>query len=190
MILSILIPTLYKRAEILFILIDNIERQIKECNAVGLVEILPKLDGGEIPTGTKRNQLVLEAVGKYVVHVDDDDDLPGYYIRESLEALKMDPDALAINGYITHNGMALKRWFISKDLNYCAIRDASGVETYHRYNNHLSATRRSIALQIKYPDIWIGEDYSYALALHNAGLIKTEVMIEKPMYHYKFNSLK
>lgn len=177
---------MYKRAEMFADLKANLERQIEECGAIGQVEILPKLDGGETPTGTKRNQLVLEAIGDYVVHVDDDDELPGYYIRESLEALKMNPDAVAINGYMTHNGGIKKMWFISKDLDYCALRDASGIEVYHRYNNHLSATRRAIALQIKYPDIWVGEDYQYALALHNAGLIKTEVGIEKPMYHYKF----
>lgn len=186
MILSILIPTLYKRTEMFVELYSKLNRQIEECGVVGLVQILPKLDGGEKPTGTKRNELVLEAEGEYVVHVDDDDDLPAYYLKEILKALESKPDAVAINGIITTNGRDEKRWFISKDLEYCAVRDEQGRESYHRYNNHLSPTLRSIAIQIPYPDIYIGEDHQYAMALHESGLIKTESKIDRPLYHYKF----
>jgi hypothetical protein len=39
-------------------------------------------------------------------------------------------------------------------------------------------------------DIRIGEDYAWATAIHNAGLIKSEVKIEKELYHYQFRTNK
>lgn len=190
MILSILIPSMFKRAGVLSTMLRNLDHQITSCGAEDKVEVLCKVDNGENSTGKKRNELVMDAKGEWVSFADDDDYLYDGYVSEILKALESNPDVIGLNGFITTNGANMKRWFISKDLNYCAMVDASGLECYHRFNNHLSPVRRSIALQIKYPDVYIGEDYAYACALKESGLIKTEVVIDKPLYLYKFISNK
>lgn len=186
MILSILIPSMYKRTGMLGTMMRNLETQIEGINAQNKVEILCSIDDGEKTTGQKRNELVDQAKGKYVAHVDDDDYVYEYYVSEILRCAEYDCDVMAINGFITTNGANMKQWFISKDLNYCAIRDASGMEIYHRYPNHLAPTKREIAIQVKYPNLTVGEDYAFATELRDRGLIKTEVTIDKPMYLYKF----
>lgn len=186
MILSILIPTMYKRAGMLASMLREIYQQIEEGGFSEIVEVLVKADEGEVSTGKKRNDLLHEAKGEWVVFVDDDDEISPLYLSEILKALETNPDAVGINGTITSNGANEKRWFISKDHGYCAAKDEEGREIYMRYNNHLSPTRRSIAIQVGYPDVYIGEDYAYANSLHLLALVKTEVKIDRPLYKYKF----
>lgn len=188
--LSILIPTTNDRAEVLERLLYSLNNQIFSCRAVNLVEILIECDNREMPTGTKRNILLDRAQGKYVVSIDSDDEVYPYYIGEVLKAASEDKDCMGINGIMTTNGTNLKKWYISKDYDYIASIDTEGNEIYLRYPNHITPIRASIAKQFRFPDVYQGEDYAFATAIHNSGLIKTESVIEKPLYHYKFNSHK
>lgn len=191
MILSILIPSLNERAGLLASMMRHLEDQIESCGAVGQVEILSLIDNREKTTGAKRNELVQMAKGKYLVHVDDDDMIPRWYIEELLKAAQSDADCFSISGVITTDGGDEKVWHISKDLGYWAKFDSNGREYYERYPNHITPMKREIAVQIKYPDQTVGEDFAFATALKNSGLIKTEYRIDRfPMYHYKFSRKK
>lgn len=188
--LSILIPTTHQRAHLLAVLRTELEYQIKLNNADGDVEILTEVDNpGESPTGTKRNKLLHAATGEYVCHIDDDDEISFDYIKEVLEAIAQSPDVVGFKGWMTTDGANRVDWRISKDLPYCAAIE-NGVEVYLRFPNHLSPILRKIAIQVGFPDLVMGEDYWYAETLHNLGLIKTEVYIDKFLYHYKFASQK
>ena|ERR1700744_5011654 len=191
MILSILIPTIYKRAGELSLLLRELYRQVEVLQANDKVEILVMpdhgSDAGGKTTGEKRNELMSIATGKYCIGHDDDDWPPSYYIEELLKAAESDADCFAMSGIITTNGKDEKSWFISKDLDYKALYDENGREVYHRYSNHITCIKTDIARQIKFPAKTIGEDYEWATALKNSGLLKTEFNIERfPMYHYKF----
>lgn len=186
--LSILIPSLNERADMLAVLLRKLEQQIESCEAKDKVEICVSIDDKERTTGSKRNELMSLAKGEYLIGHDDDDDPPSWYIEELLIACKSGADCFAISGVITTDGKDEKRWFISKDLDYKAIVDSDGRGAYHRYTNHITAVRRDIALQIKFPDQVFGEDYQWATDLKNSGLLKTEYKIDRfPMYHYKFS---
>ena len=54
----------------------------------------------------------------------------------------------------------------------------------------LERMKREIAIQVQFPDKYIQEDYEWATEIHNRGLIKTEHKIDKPMYHYKYKTIK
>mgnify|MGYP003403329002 CR=1 FL=1 len=186
MILSILICGITERELIRKTLIENIAYQILMLNASDKVEVNLIVDNkGCKPTGTKRNELIDNAKGKWVIFVDDDDDVPHYFIEELLKATESDADCFATNGIITTNGANQKQWFISINNPYCASW-VDGKEVYLRYPNHLTCMKREIAKQVKFPDVFVGEDYAFATELHNRGLLKTEYVIEKPMYNYKF----
>jgi GT2 family glycosyltransferase len=182
MILSILICSLHKRSGMMRGLVDELYRQI---NGNKNVEILTFIDGGEISTGNKRNALVNMAQGLYVVHVDDDDEVASDYVSSILEAAKQDKDAIVFNGIITTDGGNAKKWYISKDLPYKSeIRQWR--EVFLRYPNHIVPVKRSIAIQVPFENCYRGEDYAYATQLHKRGLIKTETLIDKELYIYKF----
>jgi hypothetical protein len=58
---------------------------------------------------------------------------------------------------------------------------------YYRTINHLCPVKRELALQVKFPrGINNGEDADYSNRLRP--LLKTEVYINKDMYHYDFNT--
>jgi hypothetical protein len=186
---------MYKRAGMLAALLRSLSIQIEECKAEDKVEVLTNVDHGEsaggLTTGQKRNDLVTQAKGKYIVHVDDDDAVPPYYIEELLKAAESDADCFSISGIITTDGKEEKVWHISKDNNYAAKFDAQGKEYYERYPNHITPMKRSIASMIKFPHQSIGEDYIFATILHKEGLLKTEYRIDRfPMYYYKFVRFK
>jgi hypothetical protein len=188
MILSILIPSTYDRAEMLKTLLQELYKQINECMASDEVEVLTLIDDKKMPTGTKRNLLLQKCTGKYSVFIDSDDWVYEYYIKEILSAVQSDCDALGINGIITTNGGDLKQWFIAKDNPYRAAI-INGKEVYLRYPNHITIIRTSISKQFMFPDVWSGEDYHWCTQIHQSGLIKTETIIEKPMYHYRYSTL-
>lgn len=147
------------------------------------VEILVN-DGPEC-TGHKRNQLLQQAQGVYTVFIDDDDEVSLSYIPEILKAAAQGCDAIAIQGYMTTNGTKHISWRISKDYPYVAVFE-DGKEVYLRFNNHISPIKREIAVQFKFPEISNGEDYAWAKAIHDSGIIKTEAKTEGEIYHYKF----
>ena len=82
--------------------------------------------------------------------------------------------------------MKVEWWFI-----VCKTRKYWDKEFINRRNHIAHCTiRREIAMAFPFMDIRSGEDYAWATAIHNAGLIKTEVKIEKELYHYQFKTNK
>jgi glycosyltransferase involved in cell wall biosynthesis len=188
MILSILIPTVPQRTNLFLELHSEINKQLELSNYFGLVEVIsddaPK---GTKTTGQKRNDLLNAAQGEYVWFIDDDDMIMPNAIYNIITALEQKPDALAINGIMTTNGRDKKEWYISKNLEYTADW-SKGYEIYLRPTNHITPTKRDIARLIKFEDKSNFEDYAYCMELKKLGLIKTEVEIEEPVYHYRYST--
>ena len=182
MTLSILICTLPNRIGYLSQLLQVLTPQYVSTNEV---EVLTESDNGSMTTGHKRNLLLKRSTGKYVVFIDVDDMVAPTYVKDILNAAESNPDAIVFNGIMTTNGRDERKWYISKDYGYEAKNGA-----YYRYPNHIVPIRREIAMAFPFMDIRIGEDYAWATAIHNAGLIKTEVKIEKELYHYQFRTNK
>lgn len=187
--LSILIPTLGKRKMLLDVLLDNLHSQIRVLDTLD-VEIVIELDNGQLTTGAKRNLLLKKANGKYIVFVDDDDFLAGNYIMEILNACATNCDCIGFSGWMTTDNRKHCKWHISKDFDYKTIIEADGSETYLRPTNHIAPVKREIAIQIMFPDKTFGEDYIYCMGLKKSGLLKTETIIEKSLYHYRFSTFK
>ena len=188
MILSILIPTVPQRVNTFWELNLEINRQIYLYNANQKVEIVSDAAPvGTKTTGKKRNDLLNAAKGEYVWFIDDDDMIYPDSIKLILDALENKPDALAINGIITTNGTDKKQWFISKDFEY--IADFSrGYEVYLRPTNHITPIKKEIAKKITFEDKSNFEDYAYCMELKRLKLIKTEIEIKQPIYHYRYQN--
>lgn len=149
------------------------------------VEVITDDRGRHVPTGTKRNDLYNRAQGKYVVSVDVDDWISPDYVSEFLKATESDPDVITLEGWYTENGRNRVDWVIKLGEKYEA-RHENGKYMFFRFPNHLAAIRKSIATQVRFPDVWQGEDYAFALALKERNLLKTSVHIQKQLYHYAY----
>ncbi len=185
MILSILICTLEERKE----RFEELRKHLYNSYVGSDVELLYLSDNREITTGAKRNDLLKDAKGEYCVFIDDDDWVPDYYIWELMKATRSGADCFAINGTMTTNGANERKWFIALGNPYIADW-STGEEIYLRPPNHICCMKTAIAREIGFKDITIGEDYDFCMRLQQSGLLKTQHVIEKPMYHYQYNDRK
>ena len=180
MLISILICSLTSRR-------DKLEALIKELlyqrNDNEQIEILTNVDNKQKSTGRKRQELLMQAKGEYIIFIDDDDWIESYYIEELLKAAESDADCFAINGWITTNGRNKMQWFLSK-YNDNVTKFKNGTPYYLRKTNHITGVKRELALKAGFPDKSNAEDKYYSDRV--APLCKTEYKIEKPMYQYKF----
>jgi len=174
MILSILVCSLGARHHLLSQLVQELRKQ-----ATLEVEILVNTDDGQKPIGTKRNELLRRARGKYVAFVDDDDLVSSDYVRKILSAAQSDPDCCGMEGIITLDGGNPRRFIHSTRYDHWFEKDG----VYYRPPNHLSPVKRQIALQVGFPEISFAEDRMYSLKL--LPLIESEAFIEGPIYYYR-----
>lgn len=178
---SICIPTVPSRKEKL----NKLLQKIDETTPVRYrhrIEILVNEDNMIKTVGTKRNELVQQAKGKYISFVDDDDLVSDTYISKICEKLNKEIyDGIAFWGlyYINDNPVMI---FNHAQKNNGHFKDKLGRQ--HRPLNHLNPVRTEIAKQIMYPDKNLNEDSDYCDRLLQSGLIKTEYSFEEIMYHY------
>ena len=185
--LSILIPTLAARAAMLGELMQRLEYQIRQLGPVPEVEVVLFEDNKENPVGFKRNKLLQDAKGDFVVFVDDDDELSDDYIFQIYTAILDHPkvDAIGLRGIITVNGGNPRQVIYSmhNQGNY----ESDGI--YYRPPCHLTPIRRTIAQRFRFPDGKnFGEDTDYATEILNSKAVKSEFFIDKVLYHYRYNA--
>lgn len=182
--LSILICTMPERQEMFDGLMWHLEQQIKMLPSWYRNKVSVHYNEKDHIVGRKRNMLLKEAKGDFVVFIDDDDIVADDYIQSILEAISLDPtvDCIGIDGIITTNGADKKNWSISKD--YMSWFEKDGV--YYRTPNHISPVKREIALKAMFPEIAFGEDYQYSMGI--LPYLRKETKIKKQIYHYDYRS--
>lgn len=185
MTLSILTATLPDRAQYLKRLSSLITPQVEGKPVEWLIDPRPR----NVPTGTKRNDLIRQSSGAWVCFVDDDDNISPTYVSDILQALQSNPDVVTFEGTYTENGRNKVEWVIKLGEKYEA-RHEKGKYMFFRYPNHLAVIRKSIALSVKFKPIWQGEDFQWATEIKDRDLLKTAVHIPKQLYHYEFRTNK
>lgn len=195
--LSILIATLPERSHLFTRMINMLNVGTRPD-----VEVIADGRGREIPTGQKRNDLISQCTGTHFVFVDDDDFVLNDYTNELANAIQSDPDVVTFNGYMTTNGSGHVDWIIRLGEKYEARQDADGITRYYRFPNHLCAFKKSKVHYIKFPNIWQQEDFEWARIVNDAKQVngiwhsgvntvcKSEVHIDKQLYHYDFKTRK
>lgn len=178
--LSILIPTLPNRIDCYYKLIKKLNHQIILNNYQNIIQIISFLDTKEFTVGKKRNFLLNNAVGNYVVFIDDDDDISEDYLTQIIEATQSNADCITFLGeYITP--------MEKKDFNISIIHKSNyeNTEYYFRLPNHICPIKKEIALSSMFTDKNFGEDSDYSEKVNK--LIKNEYHIAKKLYFYIFN---
>jgi len=183
--LSILICTLPER-------IPQFNNIIRLLNVGTREDVEVIADGRDrfVSTGQKRNDLIAQSTGTHFCFVDDDDEVMNDYTNELAKAIQSDPDVVTFKGRMTTNGGSNVDWVIRLGEKYEARQDADGITRYYRFPNHLCVFKKERVFHVKFPHTWHGEDYEWAKAIHDRGLLKTEVHIDKQLYHYQFSTRK
>lgn len=179
MILSILIPTLQQEYKFLRRLMKVLQPQIDKYP--GMVEVLLDDRGKSVTTGEKRNYLIKQSCGEYVVFIDTDDLVPEYYVSEIIKAAENNTDCITFRGYMTTKGRNREPFVLRMGEKY----EKRG-NTYYRWPNHIVPIKRAIASAVVFPNKTYGEDYEWSKLINDLKLIKTETFIDKDMYHYDY----
>lgn len=183
--LSILIPTVHNRRNtFLPRILEQVYSQYDKLSTEEQkeVEILVLMDNKTIMLGDKRNLMVEQAQGEYVVFVDDDDRISNDYIKSILEATKENTDVITFLVEVSLNGGESKTCHYSKDY----AKDYNDENNYYRLPNHICAVKKSIAETVLFPSVLYGEDSGYSKKLKP--LLNTEIKINKVLYSYDFNT--
>src|SRR5690242_9576511 len=135
--LSICICTLPKRIDSFAKLTYELRSQLMLAGETKWdIEVVCNDTDKSMTVGKKRNALVQEATGSYVCFIDDDDEIASTYVKDILEALESNPDAVGFGGYMTTDGRHRKSFEISMRHGY------EDRDKYYRYINHLSPVKR------------------------------------------------
>ena len=183
--LSILIPTIETRRTQCELLMQFLISQYENMGLIlgSDIEILVARDNKEISIGAKRQLLLEMAKGEYIVFIDDDDWVSDDYIRQIYRRLiVLKPDTIGFN--IECSGTKGKTAQVSNTYDDWAD-NVNGFD-YVRTPYQKSPIKREIALQIGYKDMRFAEDYDYSKRLKQSGLIKSEVLIHKTLYFYRY----
>lgn len=180
--LSILICTLESRKIFFDQLMSNLKSQLDTIEDSHLIEVLVDDSSELITTGQKRNNLINQAQGLFVVFIDDDDEVSDDYCESILSCIKNndDVDCIGISGVISYNGKHHKKWKISKEFD----RNVDYYNYLARQTNHISPVRREIAIKVSFPTLTYGEDLVYSTGIQQ--FLNKEAIIDKELYHYKF----
>lgn len=179
--LSCLVPTIPdRRGEYLPRMLDMLEKQAGNLP----VEILSFYDNRRRSVGEKRNSLLREARGKFVVYLDDDDRVADDYIATLLGVIHDNPDADVIVYDQLCSGHGPQPYICKYGIDYKYTKYAvNGVWTGKPA--HTMPWRRELVRHVAYQDSNYGEDTDWVKRA--VPLVKKQVRIDRVMYYYDFN---
>jgi hypothetical protein len=192
--LSVLVATLVRREERFLELAGNLAKQAEDAPAP--VEIVALQNAGEHPLAIYREALLRDARGKYLCFVDDDDEVPPWYMEDICWALAPGPDVVAFEQYGT--GTGCPRTFFGlqyRGAPYEPVLMQDGGMAYLRAYSHMQPIRTEIAQQASFLDSGqiartTGEDYLFAAKVIPVLIERgsREARIPKVMYSYLWMS--
>jgi hypothetical protein len=181
---SILIPTIPGREASLLRLLESIREKVARVAPDLRIDICIDFDNRESSIGTKRNQLLQKACGKYMSFIDDDDDITDAYIEDLVATMRGNFPTMRLCGTIGPNLFVHSTSVGLKD--YMAVGDI-----FQRPPNHLNPMFTDIAKFIQFKNATYGEDLDWTLSLCKAGFLTTEYRpqdLTRPHYIYNLRT--
>lgn len=160
--------------------LQNMLRQLEPQAKDKPVEILSIIDNRTMSIGRKRQYLNEIAHGKYVAHVDDDDEVAADYVDCLLERIREDKyDCINFVCMVYYNDDPPKPCLYSKDFGHQTLPNM-----ILRRPNSRCCYKREIALRHRYSDFPYAEDDDWGIRA--SADITLESNIDKPLYFYRF----
>lgn len=136
----------------------------------GGVELLVFYDDGEVSSGAKCQRMLEASRGRFVVWLDEDDEIAPDYVAQVLKAIRENP-------YADYIGYRFER----------SIDDGPVTPWMVPMPLHITPVRRDLAMRAGFPDRTAGEDNEYSTALRGLGAIQG-AMINSTLYTYRFRT--
>lgn len=182
--ISILIPSIPSRLDKLTALIGKIEAQ-----AHPQVEVLVYLDNKKRALGFKRNNLMDQAQGKFLCHIDDDDSVSERFVELLIPECAHDVDLIAYDADCSLNGAPPFRVFTQLG----AVNEQPKHLVGGRYSNILRSPwswclwRTELARTCRFPEWFDAAEDAYFLN-QILSKVKSHRKVNEVLYHHYYNA--
>jgi len=177
---SILIPTITGRETKLFFLLESIEERRKRICPSLKIEICLSFDNREKKIGTKRQELLMGAKGRYMSFVDDDDLLTDAYFEDALATIEGNYHVCRLRGQ-------MNQYTFTHGLENTLNRPMFEDNVFLRPPNHLNVMLSDIGKLFPFKDAIRGEDLEWTIKLAKSNLLKTQYTSDPSRIHYIYN---
>jgi len=181
---SILVPTLGERRALFERLMATLLPQTEAYQ--GDVKVIGFYSNGTPGLPEIRQRMVQAAKTEYVSFIDDDDLVPGYYVDEVQQALEQRVDYVGWQVQCYSDGVPTAVAY--HNLEYGGWKNHP--DRYLRDISHINPIRTSIARTVDFRRAAPGqpEDRAWVHQLRRGRLLRTQVVIDRIMYHYLFST--
>jgi hypothetical protein len=190
--LSILIPTIHERFPMWSNLVTELYKQIDTCYrshpTLGQVEVCSDnrakfIDGG-VSVGVKRDSLVQNATGEYLLFLDDDETIPPNYVEQVLRLCNQGKDICTFRSLFKCDTY----WaLIDMSLKYKRNEDATPEHIVKRKPWHVCAIRSEIAKRHRFSNMNNAEDWDWMERVLKD--VKTEAHTSQILHQYNHSKL-
>ena len=177
---SVLIPTIPGREEKLRNLIRSIYDKVARICPDLRLEICLSFDNRETSVGTKRQQLLTQAKGKYLSFIDDDDEITDAYVEDLKACFDGGHPVMRLRGQIS------PYTFTHSLENSLATTMARG-DVFLRPPNHLNPMMADVAKFVQFKDAVRGEDLDWTIRMSKSGFLTSEYTSDPSRIHYIYN---
>lgn len=179
---SIMVLTQTSRAKFLRRLLDVLDPQVEKFKDQVHVDV--RMFDPSLSLGDNREVMRQDSMGEYLCFIDDDDLVPQDYVATILPLL----DGIDYIGFPIKIFMdsVLERTAYHS-LQYPGWTTKGGV--HYRDISHLNPMRRDLALLCPMEG-GVAEDFRWAYAMRQTGMVRHEHYIDRPMYDYLFRRNK
>lgn len=140
-----------------------------------------QIDLSDEDIGKKRNGLVKDAQGKYVWFVNDGDLVSETSVSEILKAAESDADFLAISGLVTINGKNPMDFLMRIEHQNNAPFVTGDKMILLKVPSYIAPIKKEIIEKVPFGN----KSSKWSQDLMKSGLLKTQRVIEKPIYHLR-----
>jgi hypothetical protein len=193
---TVLVPTIGQRRDYLCQMLDGLLPQVDAQG--GKVNVLCYWDNGEVSIAAKKQALLEAADGEYISYVDDDDTVSKDYVAAIVAALASRPDYVGLKLQVYEDGRPFA-------LSHHSLRHGGWIDTaadtpklrrelrahpelagvLRRDITCANPMRADIARTAKFTGArGDPEDRMWASQLRDGGLLRTEVFVDRVLYHY------
>jgi hypothetical protein len=177
---SILIPTITGREETLKRLLGVInEIKMRVCPSLK-IEICISYDNREKKIGTKRQQLLQGAKGKYFSFIDDDDLVTDAYFEDALSTIQGNFHVCRLRGQMA-------QYTFTHSLENTLDMPMCIGDVFIRPPNHLNVMLTDIGNLISFGNAIRGEDLDWTIRLAQSRYLQTEYTSDPSRIHYIYN---
>ena len=177
---TIMIPTIPGRELKLQNLIQSIHELRQRVCPTLRIAIDIGFDNCEVSIGTKRQNMLQAAAGKYTSFIDDDDKVTAHYFEDAAACIAGNFDCMRLRGQIS-------QWTFTHSLANKLTDPMANETTFLRPPNHLNVMKADIAKIVKFRDATNGEDLDWTIKLARMGFLRTEYQSDESRIHYIYD---